>query len=285
MRGETNAPRTFVCHPLGMKHLLLGFLAFLCACSSPNSPSTLASARWIDLTHAFDERTIYWPNNPYGFELEVQFKGQTPGGWFYSSNALRAPEHGGTHLDAPVHFHEGAHSTEQVPIEQLVGSACVIDVSAAVGENADHLVSIADVQAWERVHGKIPPESIVLLRTGWDRYYDDRIKCLGTPKRGSEAIPELHFPGIDPALAQWLVDERRPKAVGLDTPSVDYGQSTDFRTHRILAARNVCGFENVANLGQLPPTGAFVVALPMKIKGGTGGPLRIVASVGRERAH
>lgn len=130
-----------------MKHCLLGLVALLAACARPHHESTLESARWIDLTHAFDERTIYWPNNPFGFELEVQFKGQTPGGWFYSSNALRAPEHGGTHLDAPVHFHEGAHSTEQVPIEQLVGAACVIDVSAAVGEDADHLVSVADFRS------------------------------------------------------------------------------------------------------------------------------------------
>ncbi|MFM7298502.1 MAG: cyclase family protein, partial [Planctomycetota bacterium] len=153
------------------------------------------------------------------------------------------------------------------------------DVSAAVGENADHLVSVAEVQAWEQLHGEILPQSIVLLRTGWDRFYDDRIKCLGTPKRGDEAIPELHFPGIAPELAQWLVDKRDPKAVGLDTPSVDYGQSADFRTHRVLASKNVCGFENVANLAQLPATGAFVMALPMKIKGGTGGPLRIVACI------
>ncbi|MFN9787443.1 MAG: cyclase family protein, partial [Planctomycetia bacterium] len=249
----------------------------LASCASQGHETRLDAARWVDLTHSFDEETIYWPNNPFGFELAVQFQGRTPGGWYYSSNSLRAPEHGGTHLDAPVHFHEGGHATDQIPLEQLVGVGCVVDVSGRVGEDADYLVSIADVQAWEQRHGRIPEGAIILLRTGWDRYYDDRVKCLGTPKKGTEAIPELHFPGIDPRLAQWLAAERRPKAVGLDTPSVDFGQSTDFQTHRIFAAHGICGFENVANLEQLPARGAFIVALPMKIAGGTGGPLRIVA--------
>ncbi|MEY2806537.1 MAG: hypothetical protein RIR65_954 [Planctomycetota bacterium] len=253
------------------------FLVCLASCASQGHETRLDAARWVDLTHSFDEETIYWPNNPFGFELAVQFQGRTPGGWYYSSNSLRAPEHGGTHLDAPVHFHEGGHATDQIPLEQLVGVGCVVDVSGRVGEDADYLVSIADVQAWEQRHGRIPEGAIILLRTGWDRYYDDRVKCLGTPKKGTEAIPELHFPGIDPRLAQWLAAERRPKAVGLDTPSVDFGQSTDFQTHRIFAAHGICGFENVANLEQLPARGAFIVALPMKIAGGTGGPLRIVA--------
>jgi len=240
-----------------------------------------ASARWVDLTHAFDEGTIYWPNDPAGFELVTEFAGTTEGGWYYSSNKLCAPEHGGTHLDAPVHFAEKGLSTDGIPLEQMVGPACVVDVSGIVGENAGHLVSVPEVDAWEAEHGRIPEGSIVLFHTGWGRHYDDRVKCLGTAKTGDEALPELRFPGIDPALAQWLVDHRAPKAVGLDTPSLDFGQSTDFRTHRILAAGNIPGFENVANLGALPPRGAFVMALPMKIRGGTGGPLRIVACLQR----
>jgi len=263
--------------------LLISLLSTACRSAPLGGPATPAAAleraTWVDLTHAFDERTIYWPNNPFGFELTPQFRGATPGGWFYSSNALRAPEHGGTHLDAPVHFHEGGRTADQVPLEDLLGEACVIDVSASVGEDADHLVSVAEVAAWEARHGRIPAGAIVLVRTGWDRHYDERAKCLGTAKSGNEALPELHFPGLDPELARWLVDERAPAAVGLDTPSLDRGQSTDFRTHRILAAANVPGFENVANLSALPARGAFVVALPMKIAGGTGGPLRIVAAL------
>lgn len=254
-----------------------------CTAPAPQPPTPtapdLSQLTWVDLTHAFDANTIYWPNNPTGFELDTQYAGTTPGGWYYSSNKLSAPEHGGTHMDAPVHFAENGHSAEQVPVEQLTGYACVIDVADSVQEDADHLVSIAEVEAWEKKHVAIPEHSIVLFRTGWGRYYDDRVKCLGTDERGEAAIPKLHFPGIDPELAQWLVDKRKPKASGLDTPSMDRGQSTDFRTHRILASQNICGFENMANLEQLPPTGAYVVALPMKIKGGTGGPLRMVACI------
>ena len=180
-----------------------------------------------------------------------------------------------------MHFAQDGLTTEAVPLDQLIGPACVIDVSASVGEDADYLISLADVEAWEAKHGAIPAGHIVLFRTGWDRYYDDRVKCLGTAERGDAAIPHLHFPGIGPDMAEWLVKKRSPKAVGLDTPSTDRGQSTDFQTHRILAAKNICGFENVANLDKLPPLGAFVLALPMKIKGGTGGPLRIVAAVPR----
>ena len=272
-----------------MKHSsLLAPLVLLGACSAPTpspspeiaqGPADLGAYHWIDLTHPFSASTIYWPNNPTGFELDTQYAGVTPGGWYYSANKLSAPEHGGTHVDAPVHFAEQGQSMDEVGIDQLIGPACVIDVSASVGEDSDHLVSVAEVEVWEKEHGQIPPHSIVLFRTGWGRYYDDRVKCLGTAEHGEAAIPRLHFPGIDPDLAQWLVDERQPLAVGLDTPSTDRGQSTDFRTHRILAAKNICGLENVANLEQLPPTGAFVVALPMKIKGGTGAPLRIVAGV------
>lgn len=249
------------------------------AAESPDLTSLMAGATWVDLTHAFDANTIYWPNNPTGFELDTQFNGMTPGGWYYSSNAMSAPEHGGTHMDAPVHFAAGKHTSDQVPLEQLVGAACVLDLTNAVGNDADHLVSVAEVEAWEKVNGRIPEGSIVLLRTGWGRYYDDRVKCLGTAEHGEAAIPHLHFPGIDPDLATWLIAHRKPKAVGLDTPSLDRGQSTDFLTHRTLFEANIPGFENVANLEQLPPTGAFVMALPMKIKGGTGGPLRIVACV------
>ncbi|MBD0297112.1 MAG: cyclase family protein, partial [Flavisolibacter sp.] len=95
--------------------------------------------------------------------------------------------------------------------------------------------------------------------------------------RGTEGVAQLHFPGIHPDAAQWLVQHRKIKAVGLDTPSVDYGQSKDFKPHQLLYAQNICGFENVANLNQLPVKGAYIIALPMKIKGGSGGPLRIIA--------
>ena len=137
-------------------------------------------------------------------------------------------------------------------------------------------VTAADFERWESVHGTIPAGAIVLIKTGWGSRWPDRARYLGTTKTGAAAVPELHFPGIHLDGARILV-RRKVNAVGVDTPSLDNGQSTTFGVHRRLFASNVPGFENVANLDRLPATGAFVIALPMKIKGGSGGPLRIVA--------
>jgi kynurenine formamidase len=126
----------------------------------------------------------------------------------------------------------------------------------------------------------MPAGAVVLLRTGRGAFWPDRARYLGTGRTGAAAVPELHFPGLDPAAARWLV-ERNVDAVGIDTPSIDRGQSTTFEAHQVLAAANIPIFENVAQLDQLPATGAFVIGLPMKIGGGSGGPLRLVAVLGR----
>lgn len=235
------------------------------------------AGQWIDLTHAFSESTIYWPTDTAGFELEQLAFGRTEGGWFYSSYAFATAEHGGTHLDAPIHFAESGMTSDEIPLSGLIGPAAVVDVSDRAG--ADYLVTVEDLTAWETEHGPLPDGGLLLLRTGWGARWNDRTAYLGTELTGPEAVPALHFPGLDPAAAQWLVDNRDIVAVGIDTPSIDYGQSADFRSHVILYGESVVGFENVANLDLLPEAGAFVVALPMKIEGGSGGPLRIVAFV------
>jgi kynurenine formamidase len=153
----------------------------------------------------------------------------------------------------------------------------VIDVTAQCAKDRDYLVSVADFEIWERRNGRIAPGTIVFLRTGFAKFYPDRKTYLGTDERGAEAVPKLHFPGLDPAAARWLTQNRSIKAIGLDTASIDRGQSTLFESHRVLFAANVPALENVANLDQLPEKGFSVIALPMKIKGGSGGPVRIVA--------
>ena len=233
------------------------------------------SGQWVDLTHAFSEDTIYWPTDTRGFTLTEVFHGHTEGGWFYSSYDYAGGEHGGTHLDAPIHFAEGRQAADEIPLEHLIGPAVVVDVTAQV--HPDYLVTVADLEAWEAAHGRIPDDAIVLVRTGWDARYGDRTAYLGTDLTGPEAVPQLHFPGLGEAAAQWLVDERDIDAFGIDTPSVDYGQSSDFRAHVVLYEADIPGFENLTNLGALRPAGSYIVALPMKIKGGSGGPLRIVA--------
>jgi len=237
----------------------------------------LSQGSWIDLSYSFSDSTLYWPNNPTGFRLDTQMNGITPAGFYYSSNTFSAPEHGGTHLDAPMHFAQGKQSTDQVPLENLTGDAVVIDVSGKALKNPDYLISIKDVQDWEKKNDTIANGTIVLFRTGYGQYYPDAKKYFGTDLKGAEAIPLLHFPGIDPAAAEWLATQRKIKALGLDTPSIDYGQSKDFKTHQVLLGKNIPAFENVANLDKLPTKGAYVVALPMKIKNGSGGPLRIIA--------
>jgi len=235
------------------------------------------AGHWVDLTHPFDANAIYWPTDTLGFRLDTLAYGKTDGGWFYSAFRYSAAEHGGTHLDAPIHFAAEGWTNDAIPLTRLIGPAVVVDVSDRA--NPDYLVSIADLQRWEEAHGRIPDGAIVLAHTGWGTKYDDRTAYLGTDLTGRDAVAQLHFPGLDPQAAQWLVDNRSIAAFGLDTPSVDYGQSQDFRAHVILYGANIPGFENVANLGQLPPAGAYVVALPMKIGGGSGGPLRIVGFV------
>jgi len=235
------------------------------------------AGEWIDLTHAFSENTIFWPTDTEGFRLEELAYGPTEGGWFYASYRYSAAEHGGTHLDAPIHFAEGRNTSDEIPLDDLIGPAIVVDVSERA--HADYLISVEDFMAWEAEHGPIPQGAIVLVRTGWESRYGDRAAYLGTELTGPEAVAELHFPGLGEEAAQWLVDNRDIDAFGLDTASVDYGQSSDFRAHVVLYQENIPGFENLTNLGELPPVGSYVVALPMKIEDGSGGPLRIVAYV------
>lgn len=236
------------------------------------------SDEWIDLTYTFDETTVYWPTNiPY--KMETVFQGVNDKGFYYASNKFCAEEHGGTHLDAPIHFAENKKTADQIDLNDLIGNAIVVDVSKRALQNRDYLVSIEDFQMWEEKFGKIKDRTIILLRTGYGKYYPNKIEYLGTELKGAEGVSNLHFPGLDPKAADWLVKERNIKAVGLDTPSIDYGQSTEFMSHRILCEKEIPIFENVANLDKLPDNNIFVIALPMKIKGGSGGPLRIIAKV------
>jgi kynurenine formamidase len=266
-------PYTFGASPMNRVPVLLAVTFAACARSSLTDQ--LARASWVDLTYAFDSTTIYWPTAK-PFRLEVVSAQRTAAGYYYAANNFAAAEHGGTHLDAPVHFAEGRLATDQIPVTRLTGSAVVIDVSSQADADRDFRVAPADLEAWERGHTPIPEGTIVLIRTGWGSRWPDRARYLGTTKTGPAAVPELHFPGIHPDAARWLV-AHKARAVGIDTPSIDYGQSATFDTHQILFAADIPAFENVAHLSAVPATGAFVIALPMKIRGGSGGPLRIVA--------
>lgn len=241
-------------------------------------PSALQRTRLVDLTHAFGSDTIVWPTEQ-DIKLVVQHAEDMPDGYYYASNRLELPEHGGTHIDAPIHFSRGKQTLDQVPIDRLVGSAVRIDVADQCAIDRDYRVVIQDLERWESTHGRIPAHSIVLLDTGFGRLWPARQQYLGTELRGTAGVAALHFPGLHPDAATWLVRERQVKAVGIDTASIDYGRSTRFETHVALLSNNVPVFENLADLSRLPERGFDVIALPMKIAGGTGGPLRIIAVV------
>ena len=226
----------------------------------------------VDLTYSFSEETLYWPTGK-PFHLEKVSEGRTPAGFWYSSYNYGGSEHVGTHLDAPFHFAEGKWTTEQIPLSQTIGPGAVIDVRRQSEKNPDYLVEVGDIRAWEKAHGRLPAGTIVLIRSGWGRYWGDRKRYFGTDEPGN--VTDLHFPGLSPQAAEFLIRQRRVKAVGIDTPSIDHGPSRDFRAHQILGAANVPIFENVASLELLPPKGATVFGIPMKIKGGSGAPLRI----------
>jgi len=262
--------------------ILFAALAAACALAScaPDASERAAGAidladyDLVDLSHAFNNETVYWPTAPSRFEKTTLFEGAREDGGFYSAFAISTPEHGGTHIDAPYHFDESGDKAEAVPLEKLIAPAVVIDVSQKAAADPLYRLSPEDVRAFETRHGRIAPGTIVLLRTGWDRYWPDAARYLG-----GEDAADLVFPSFGAEAARLLVEDRRVAALGVDAASTDYGPSTDFPVHRIMGAANVPGFENLAGLERLPPAGAMVVALPMKIAGGSGGPLRAAALV------
>jgi kynurenine formamidase len=266
-----------------MRIAALAVLAITMACDAgPNPPAIdLTRVRLVDLTHPLDSATLYWPTSPTRFRLERLAFGPTPGGYFYAANAFSAPEHGGTHLDAPIHFHEGGATTDRIGLERLIAPAVVLDVTAQAAADPDYRLTPADLDAFEREHGPVPRGTIVLLRTGWSARWPDARGYLGDDRPGDAS--NLRFPSYGEEAARILVEQREVAALGADVASIDYGPSTDFMVHRIAAARGVPGLENLTNLDQLPATGTVVVALPIKIGGGSGGPVRVVGLVPRAK--
>jgi kynurenine formamidase len=263
-----------------MRRSLIGIpcalaLAMTGLCGARAQTIDLSSSKVVDLSHPYDAGTIYWPTEPTGFQLKQEHKGLTKGGFFYYSNAFCSPEHGGTHIDAPMHFAESRWTNSDIPLDRLIRPAVVIDVSGKTAKNADYALTAADVAAWEEANGRIPDGAIVLLRTGWSARWPDRKAYLGDDAPGK--ADNLHFPSFGPEAAALLVSERHVSLIGVDTASVDIGPSHDFLVHRTIGAANVPGLENLTNLDQLPATGALVIAMPMKIAQGSGAPARVIA--------
>lgn len=234
-------------------------------------------AKILEMTYPFDDSTIYWPTAK-PFQLSKVFWGRTEAGYWYAANEFSASEHGGTHVDAPIHFAEGGRTIDQIPLEEWIGPAVKIDVTAKCLANRNYLLQIEDILAWEKKHGQIEPNSWVIMYTGIGTVnYPNKKEVLGTEKIGQEALEELSFPGFSPEVTEFLIKERKIKGIAIDTPSIDYGQSKDFKVHQILCAAEKLAVENIANLDELPEKGAILYVIPMLIRNGTGAPARVFA--------
>src|ERR1700722_3991648 len=281
------SPRRFsgaITLPAGLLAVLLfAVVAFSVSCG--NTTPTLAAGtigliegiesgktRVIDLTHSLNSKTPYWPgegNRAFSYEYftSLEKDGVLEG-------HFTMDEHTGTHFDAPNHFVAGQTPVDKIPAERLFVPVIVIDVRSKVAQNPDYLLSTSDVVEWEKAHGRLPKNAMVMMYSGWESRWDDFAAYKNADSKG-----RLHFPGFSPEAAKLLVDGRDIAGLGIDALSIDYGMSPDFPSHLISHGKGKFNLENVANLGQLPPVGAFLIVAPIKIENGTGGPVRLFALV------
>jgi kynurenine formamidase len=254
--------------------LLLGLAFFMTAFSRHvNQDSWLqgvptGKTHVIDLSYAINDKLVPWPGDEKYFEAAVNATVEKNG---YFTRSFWMLEHYGTHLDAPVHFLPGKATVDQIPAKALFGPAVVLDVQADAVENADFRLPAARVTDWERVHGTVPRGAIVLLRTGWASRWPDVKKY-----RNQDAHGKMHFPGFSTEAAQILV-ERGVSGLGCDTLSADYGAAEDFAVHHVALGAGLYHLENLSDLSALPEAGAFLVVAPIKLEGGSGGPVRVFA--------
>ncbi len=231
--------------------------------------------RLVDLTHALSPDSLYWPNGE-PFEHERQgWEFDADGNW-YAMARFSTPEHLGTHLDAPIHFAAGGWTSAEIPAERFLGAAVVVDISERAAADPDATLQPGDLEAWEARHGAVPEGSILLVRTRWSERWPNWSDYYGSDDPFDTT--SLHFPGVSAEAAAAIV-ERGVIGVGIDTASIDPGNDVAFRAHRVLAAANIFNLENLRELGELPENGATLLALPIKIADGTGGPARVLALV------
>ena len=225
-------------------------------------------ARVLDLTYAISDKLVPWPGDERFFEAKVNATFEKNG---YFTRSFWMLEHYGTHLDAPAHFASGEATVDQIPVKQLFGPAVVMDVRAESAKDADYLLPAARVEEWEKRHGRIPAGAIVLLRTGWASRWPD-VKRY----RNQDAAGTMHFPGFSAEAAKVLI-ERKVSGLGCDTLSIDNGASKDFAVHYLALGAGLYFLENLVDLSELPEKGTFLLVAPIKLEGGSGGPVRVFA--------
>jgi kynurenine formamidase len=231
-------------------------------------------AKIIDLTYTFDSSTISWPGEGH-FEHRFETPDQKAGSYFYSAASYAAPEHLGTHGDAPIHYNPSGLTLDAVPLASCVGPAAVIDFSDRAAKDRNATLSIPDLERYETAFGRISDGAIVVAHSGWGKYWPDPKTYMGTDKPGD--VAGLRFPGFSAEAVGWMLENRNVAAIAIDTASMDPGVSKDYPVHRAWLGADKPGFENLANVGKLPPKGATIFCIPMKIGKGTGGPARCFA--------
>ena len=223
--------------------------------------------RVIDLGHVIQASDPTWDGAP-AYQRAVVATLEKDG---YAGGKISIEEHFGTHVDAPAHFAPAGWTVDRIPVDRLYRPGVRVDVSKQSAADPDYRVTVADLQTFEKISGRIPEGSIVLVATGWDRYWSDRARYMNE-KNGVK-----HFPGMSADATAFLARDRRVAAIGIDTPSIDHGPSTKFEAHHASMSLNVYHIENMGHLLELPVSGFDVVVAPINIGGGSGGPARVFA--------
>lgn len=233
------------------------------------SSTSWAGRRVVDLSFGYNDRTIYWDDDG-SFRVNATVQSNEVEDWVLV-DSISTPTHGGTHMDAPRHFSKRGWSASDIPLDRLLFvPIALIDVQEEASRNASYLMPIAEILRWEAQHGRLPENCLLLIRSGWSRFYTNRNAFYGLDQYGLR-----HFPAIEGAAAEFLARQRNLAGVGIETGSVDFYGLT--RSHHVLAAANIYILENLADLRSVPPVGAHAIVMPMKIDGGGGAPTRVVA--------
>jgi kynurenine formamidase len=224
----------------------------------------------IDLSHLIHGSIPSWSSDQKENFSVKTLSTYNADGFFY--RMIHIPEHYGTHMDAPAHGLKGKHTIDQIDSSKLICPVVVIDVQRKVKINSDYCLTVDDIKEWEEKNGKIKNGSVVLMLTGWGKFWNSKKKYLNKDKSGT-----MHFPGFSKEAVKFLVEKRKVNGIGIDTMSIDSGNSKDFSSHQVLFKHNKFALENLANIDKLPPIGSTIIIAPLKIKGGSGSPVRVFA--------
>jgi kynurenine formamidase len=265
-------------HGTHLRHLIALVGALLCANATAAAQVTapaldLSRFTMLDLTHELSFDATAWPGSRKPFTLDTLVATPTTAMFRLTLN-----EHFATHLDAPRHASGTGWTNERIPLDRLIAPLVVIDVRPQTSRDHDYALLPTDVAAHEREFGRIPRGAIVILRTGWARRWDSADMYFGADTTRQPTV--LHFPSFGLEAVRVLI-ERGVAMLGVDSPSTDIGAAPSFAVHAALGAANIPALENLADCSALPRTGAVLMALPIKTRGGSGGPVRVVALVPR----